>query len=287
MSATAAILLGLVAMLGFGMADFMAKAMLTRTNAILTALVSQSIGSLLYLGAALAYDPTIPSAALVGLALFSGLLSAAVLCAYYVALSLGKASLVAPSFSCLTVIAVVLSLLVLRESLTTLQLSSIILVFIGIVLVAFERNGNDGTDSSRKLSVVLALAAAALGGGNLLLQKWIAESGHYLMGFFLSRISMTALMAPLALRRQETLSVRTSRGWLKLSLLGLTDVSAFFAWYLGLRVGQVSIVTPIATSSPAVTVLLAHLFLKERVRPHQRAGIFAIIFGIVFLSAIS
>jgi uncharacterized membrane protein len=49
----------------------------------------------------------------------------------------------------------------------------------------------------------------------------------------------------------------------------------------------VSIVTPIATSSPAVTIVLAHIFLNERVRLHQRIGIVAIIAGIVILSAIS
>jgi drug/metabolite transporter (DMT)-like permease len=286
MSATASILLGIVAMLGFGVADFIAKAMLTRTNVIRTALISQGMGSFLYLGAALAYDRVLPSVALASLALFSGAISGAVLCAYYVALSLGKASLVAPIFSCLTVVAVVLSFLILGEALTRLQLSAITLVFLGIILVAFERD--QGGDSSRKLSLIIALSAAVLGGANLILQKWIAESGHYLMGFLLTRISSAALMTPLALvRGQETRSVGISRSWLKLGLLGLIDVSAFFALYLGLRVGLVSIVTPIATSSPAVTVVLAHLFLKERVRSHQRIGIFAIVSGIVFLSAIS
>jgi uncharacterized membrane protein len=95
-------------------------------------------------------------------------------------------------------------------------------------------------------------------------------------------------MTPVALAPgRDTGLVGASQSWLKLGILGLLDVSAFFAWYLGLRVGLVSIVTPIATSSPAVTVVLAHLFLKERVRLHQRIGIVAIISGIIFLSAIS
>jgi len=274
-------------MLGFGVADFIAKAMLTKTNVIRTALISQGIGSLLYLVVVLAYDRVLPGLALLSLALFSGLISGAVLCAYYVALSLGKASLVAPIFSCLTVVAVVLSFLILGEALTLLQLSAIALVFLGIMLVAFERN-DAGGDSSHKLSLIIALAAALFGGANLILQKWIAESGHYLMAFFLTRISSAALMTPLALAPgQETRSAGTSRSWSKLGVLGLIDVSAFFAWYIGLRVGLVSIVTPIATSSPAVTVILAHLFLRERIRYHQQIGIIAIISGIVFLAAIS
>ena len=287
MSATASILLGILAMLGFGVADYVAKTILTRGNVFRTALLSQGIGSLLFLGAALAYDRVLPSTALVSLALFSGLISSGVLCSYYVALSVGKASLVAPIFSCLTVAAVVLSFLILGEALTDLQLSAITLVFMGIVLVAFERN--DGrTEKWRKLSLILALSAAVIGGANLILQKWIAESGHYLMGFLITRISSAAFMTPLALAPgQGTHSAGLSQSWLKLGILGVLDVSAFFAWYLGLRVGLVSIVTPIATSSPAVTVVLAHLFLKERVRSHQRIGIVAIISGIIFLSAIS
>lgn len=273
-------------MLGFGVADFIAKTMLTRTNVIRTALISQGVGSFLYIGAALAYDRAVPSVGLVGLALFSGAVSGVVLCVYYLALSLGKASLVAPIFSCLTVVAVALSFLILGETVTPLQLSTIALVFLGIILVAFERGGGGG--GSSKLSVILALSAALLGGSNLILQKWIAESGHYLMGFLITRISMAALVTPLALMPgQETGLGGGSRRWLKLCILGTIDVSAFFAWYLGLRVGLVSIVTPIATSSPAVTVVLAHLFLKERVRSHQRIGIIAIISGIIFLSVIS
>ena len=287
MSATASILLGIAAMLGFGVADYLAKTLLTKANVFRTALISQGIGSLLFVVAAFAYDRMFPSVALFSLALFSGLISGAVLCGYYAALSLGKASLVAPVFSCLTVVAVALSFLVLGETLTDLQLSAITIVFLGVVLVALERN-TGGAERPRKLSLLLALSAAVIGGANLILQKWIAESGHYLMGFLITRISSATFMTPLALAPgRETRLVEVSQSWLKLALLGLLDVSAFFAWYLGLRVGLVSIVTPIATSSPAVTVVLAHLFLKERVRLHQRIGIVAIISGIVLLSAIS
>ena len=56
---------------------------------------------------------------------------------------------------------------------------------------------------------------------------------------------------------------------------------------MGLRVGLVSMVSPIALSSPAVTVVIAHVFLKDRVRPHQRLSIIAVIAGIALLSPIS
>jgi len=85
----------------------------------------------------------------------------------------------------------------------------------------------------------------------------------------------------------DTNRVLVSKKLLKLVTLGLLDVSGFFAWYMGLRVGLVSMVSPIALSSPAVTVVIAHIFLKERVRPHQRLSIIAVIAGIALLSPIS
>lgn len=136
----------------------------------------------------------------------------------------------------------------------------------------------------RTLSIVLALMAAVLGGGNVIMQKWIAVSDHYLMALFLTRIPMLGCLLPLAPVIGKT---RSFSRYGALALLGLIDVSAFFAWYIGLRIGMVSIVTPVAMSSPAVTVVLAHIFLNERVRPHQRIGIVAIITGIVLLSTIS
>jgi transporter family protein len=156
-------------------------------------------------------------------------------------------------------------------------------VFAGILLVAFQKP--DKKNSAQKFSIILALFAALLGGGNVIVQKLIAVGGHYLMGFLLTRIFMLGFMLTPVIRDRRT--TRVSRSYRKLGLLGLIDVSAFFCWYIGLRIGLVSIVTPIATSSPAVTIVLAHIFLNERVRLHQRIGIVAIIAGIVILSAIS
>ncbi|HXY83375.1 MAG TPA: DMT family transporter [Candidatus Saccharimonadales bacterium] len=129
--------------------------------------------------------------------------------------------------------------------------------------------------------------AAIIGGANIIIQKCIADSNHYLMAFFLSRVFMIGFMSPVSPLIPDTNRVLVSKKLLKLVTLGLLDVAGFFAWYMGLRVGLVSMVSPIALSSPAVTVVIAHIFLKERVRPHQRLSIIAVIAGIALLSPIS
>jgi drug/metabolite transporter (DMT)-like permease len=285
LSATASILFGILSMLGFGIADAIAKTILSSRNVIRIAVVSQAIGTTLFLLVALGLDPFLPGFAIISLALMSGALSAVVLGSYYLALGLGKASIVSPISSCMTVVAVALSFWVLGESLIWSQLALISLVFVGIILVASDFSVP--RDSGRKLSIILALLAAVVGGANIIIQKWIADSNHYLMAFFLSRIFMISFMSPVSPLIPDTNHVLTSKNFLKLVTLGLLDVSGFFAWYIGLRVGLVSLVSPIALSSPAVTVVIAHVFLKERVQPHQRLGIIAVIAGIALLSAIS
>jgi len=272
-------------MLGFGISDAIAKTILSSRNVIRIAEFSQAIGATLFLLVALGLDPRFPAIAIVWFALVSGALSAVVLSSYYLALGLGKASVVSPISSCMTVVAVALSIWVLGESLTVSQLALISLVFIGIVLVAFDFSGQK--DSRRNLSIILALLAAVIVGTNIIIQKWIADSNHYLMAFFLSRAFMILFMLPLSPSTPDTSRVIGLRNIVRLTALGLLDVSGFFAWYIGLRVGLVSIVSPIALSSPAVTVVLAHVFLKERVRPHQLLGIIAVVTGIVLLSTIS
>jgi drug/metabolite transporter (DMT)-like permease len=284
-TATASIVFGIFAMLGFGVGDAVAKTILSSRNAIRIAIVSQAMGTILFLVVALSFDPALPTLPVIYLVLISGALSAVVLSSYYLALGLGKASIVSTIASCMNVVAIALSLWILGESLTGLQFSLISLVFIGILLVASDFSKTK--DSARKISVLLALLAAVLGGGNIILQKWIAESSHYLMAFFLSRICMISFMLPVSTLIREKRPALTSRNYLKLGVLGLMDVSGFFSWYIGLRIGLVSIVTPIALSSPAVTVTLAHIFLNERVRLHQRLGILAVVVGIVLLSIIS
>jgi uncharacterized membrane protein len=56
---------------------------------------------------------------------------------------------------------------------------------------------------------------------------------------------------------------------------------------MGLREGFVSIVAPISNSSSAVTIVLAHTILGERLTLHQKIGIIAIVIGIAALSLIS
>ena len=68
---------------------------------------------------------------------------------------------------------------------------------------------------------------------------------------------------------------------------GLTEFVGYFGYVVGVGVGLVSIVVPICSASPAVTVVLAHTFLKEGLLQIQKAAIVLIILGVVLLPILS
>lgn len=67
-------------------------------------------------------------------------------------------------------------------------------------------------------------------------------------------------------------------------VLGAVNAAAAFSLFKGFEVGQLSIVSPIASSYPALSTALAILLLNETLSPLQLAGLLAILAGIILVS---
>jgi uncharacterized membrane protein len=286
MNEALSVLFAITSMVGWGLGDFIAKTVVAKASAYRTVLFSQFVGSVPFFLAIFMYDWTVPDGSLIFLTALSATVSTIMLYSFYQALKLGRASIVSPVSSSSTVVAVVLSVMILGEALTMLQILLISTVFLGILLIVVQ--GSDTKSAASDMSILLALLVLFMGGGNAILQKWIAGTGHYLMGFLLTRIFMLGFLVLLfPVFRMETPMVVPRASYARITLLGLIDVSGFFAWFMALREGFVSIVAPISNSSSAVTIILAHTFLGERLLLHQKIGIIAIVIGVAALSLIS
>jgi uncharacterized membrane protein len=71
------------------------------------------------------------------------------------------------------------------------------------------------------------------------------------------------------------------------TVIGLSEFFGYVGYIVGIGVGVVSIVTPISSASPAVTVILAQVFLKEELIRLQKIAVALVIIGIVLLSVLS
>ena len=69
-----------------------------------------------------------------------------------------------------------------------------------------------------------------------------------------------------------------------LAAIGVLEVIAFFAYGSGITSEFTAIVAPVSAAFPAVTILLARIFLKERLEINQKTGIFSILAGLVLIS---
>jgi transporter family protein len=66
-------------------------------------------------------------------------------------------------------------------------------------------------------------------------------------------------------------------------LLGVVNAFATLSLYRGFEVGRLSVVSPIASSSPVVSIVLAIVFLGESMTKELLLGIILVITGIVLV----
>lgn len=98
------------------------------------------------------------------------------------------------------------------------------------------------------------------------------------------RLSTFCILAIFAAPAHQTLRLPHGGVWGLLAAIGIMDTIAFVANNAALHIGQVSVVSVLASLYGAVTVLLSWIFLRERLERTQWLGIVLVFAGIVLVS---
>jgi drug/metabolite transporter (DMT)-like permease len=98
------------------------------------------------------------------------------------------------------------------------------------------------------------------------------------------RLTSFSVLAVAAGPARQSLALPRGGVWWLLLGVGILDTAAFIFNNAGLRTGQVSVVSVLASLYGAVTVVLAWIFLRERLERSQWLGIVLIFAGIVLVS---
>lgn len=204
---------------------------------------------------------------------------------FEVCYAMAVVSPIAASYAAITVVLSVLS----GEHLSATRGIGIGLAMIGVMLAAADL---------RSLARGQRPPGGLLGGG----VGWaLGASVAYGVTFWLLGFQVTPYLggvAPVWVVRMVTITVLMSAGlligqnvrpptlpvWRTIFLIGVLDTTAFVANSLGLLSEQVSVVTVMAGLFSAFTVLLSWWLLKERLAANQWAGIALIFGGIVLVS---
>ena len=306
------ILLGLIAAVGWGAGDFFVRSATHIIGTYRSVIYMQFIGLLGLSIFLLTSGYFNSSLAQVGVwpwlwAVAAAILNVASSLGLYQALKVGVVSVMSPVVASYAVVTVILSFLA-GESVSQIHAIGMSVVLIGIVLAVIvlpytfrsrftyprerevhEQEEEESEEKGTRLSLLqrlprglLIALGAAIGYG---VTFWILgfRVTPYLGGIapvWLIRLSTPIMLTVAAPLLSQRIALPRGRVWWWLALAGLLDTTAYVAYNVGTTVAEVSILSVLASLYSAVTVLLAAIFLHERLHWNQWLGIGAILVGV-------
>lgn len=289
------IFLGLIAAFGWGTGDFITRGVTHRIGALRTIIYSQLFGLLSVTTLAIVFGELARAASIPAegwlIGVVGGTVGVFATFALFNAFEHGVLMVVAPiaaSYGALTVLLSVLS----GETLSATRGLGVVLSITGVILASIElspeaEHTQQMVTRSRKLpsGIGFALLAALLFGVNFwLLGFYVVPALGPILPVFVTRLLGVGVMLLLALITRQSARPPAGRALWGVIAVALLDTTAFAANNVGMGSEQIAVVAVLSSMFAAVTVLLAWIFLRERIRMGQWFGIVLILAGILLVS---
>ncbi len=276
-----------VIMLGWGVGDFIIAALSKKLNLYR---VNFWVGIFVFMMWAVAYfafffPRTVPLAYWWLIAVY-GALSICSSLFFLKAMQVGKISLVSPISSSYGILAMALGLLFLNESLKNTQFLGIFIASIGLVLsmLNLQQLRRLKFESEVK-GLRYALGALVLWGILFTVNAKIVRTIDWVTPFFFGGLIILPVSFFIMRHKREgkkgEFSIPDKRQIPLFVLSAVLIQGAFFLYLHSLNSFPSALLAPISAGYPAVTILLAHYFFKERMEKVQYIGVALILLGLV------
>lgn len=266
-----AAILGLISALVYGSADFVGG-VASRTIGPLRTTAIGAAGGLALLLVALPLVGGTWSAAALGWGAASGVVGAAAVALLYATLAIGPMSILSPLTALVSALVPLTWGLVGGDRFAPIGYVALGLALVAVVLVGFVPERGAVRPSARALGTAVA-AGALLGVFLIVLDQTPADSGLVpLVANRTVNALVTWTVIGLLALRGATRSF-TRRGVLLAVGAGLLDASANTLILIGLRAGDLAIMSVLVALYPAGTIVLAAAVLRERIAPVQWVGL--------------
>ncbi len=193
----------------------------------------------------------------------------------------GSISLVAPIAATGALLPVAFGLAT-GERPSPLQLAGIALAVGGAVVTSYEPGA--ASERPRLAAGVGWALLAALAFGGYFIPMHEASEDDFVWATLILRITSFSLVLAAVLVVRPRLA-RAPRDLALLAVIGLADTSGNVLFAAAASQGLVSVVSVLASLYPVVTVVLARMYLRERVTRVQEAGAVGTLAGVVMVSA--
>jgi drug/metabolite transporter (DMT)-like permease len=275
-----AAVLALGASVAWGIGDFLGGLKSRTLSPLAVLAIAQPVGfAAMAIVALIHWEPWPGPSALYSVP--AALLGTLGLVAFYRGMAAGSISLVAPIAATGALIPVAFGLAT-GERPSPLQLAGIALAVGGAVATSYEP-GEGGERPRLAAGIGWGLLAAVAFGGYFIPMHEAAE-GDFVWATFVFRATSFSLVLVAALVLRPRLP-RYPRDIAVIACIGLADTSGNILFAAAASQGLVSVVSVLASLYPVVTVILARVYLHERVTRVQNAGAATTLGGVVLVSA--
>jgi drug/metabolite transporter (DMT)-like permease len=212
-------------------------------------------------------------------AAIAGVMGAFCIVIFYLALSYGPISIVAPVLAASACIPVIYGL-VTGERPSALQLTGLAVTLTGVILVSVV---HDSSHARGRRGIGFGVIAAVLLGSLLVVFSRASAADAYWAPLVLRAFSLATVAIFVLVRR---VSVRVERrGVLAICFIGVLDMVANLAYSVATTLQLLAIVAVLSSLFPVVTVALARIHLGERVTHLQLAGSVITMAGVLLVAA--
>jgi drug/metabolite transporter (DMT)-like permease len=282
------IIFGLLSAFSYGYADFVGALAAKRIRAVAVTAYSFSFGLLLAVilsaifGASYSQNTVVAS-------IFAGVCSAIAITFLYAALALGPISIVSPLTAVVSAVIPVVVDVALGANLSSFVLVAVVLILIAVVLVAFVPSPNLTLPSVR---ATLYSIGAGLGFAGIFLFLDFTDSDSSLGPLLIMRmvgvVLLFALLFAVFKRSNGQPFIERVTDWKLAGLILLAstgDVMGNVAFLIATRAGDLAVAAVLTSLYPVGTILLARIFLKERIAKSQLLGIVLALIGTTLIAA--
>lgn len=261
--------LAVLSSITYGAADFLGGLATKRSSTFSVVVFSQSCGLILLALALPFLPPASPTPVDFAWGAASGLAGGIGVALLYRGLAIGVMSVVAPVTAVCAVIIPLTAGVALGERPSGLALGGVLLAVVAIVLVSQSGPAEAGKSATTGVPIAIA-SGIAIGIFLVFLQRTGPAAG--LWPLIAARIASVAFLALAGVMSGAVLRPRRE----VMSMIiggGILDMLANILYLLAVRRGLLSIIATLTSLYPASTILLARMFLRERLRLPQQVGV--------------
>jgi len=204
---------------------------------------------------------------------------------FFYAISKGEVSLTASLWALYPIATVILSHVFLHEQLTFYQSIGIILALLGGLLIALPEKKLPAAILKDKSWILWGSIGGMLSGTGDFFAKVTSNAiGSYSQIFFLAlMLNLLSLVNFLFDKNGRKLPQFSLQTFLPTLLATFFAIIGTLLFFLAFSYGQISLIGPASSVFPAITAVLAILFLKEKISIKQIIGIGSIVSGIILI----